>query len=1019
MQKSMKKSVFKPCYIVTAIVLVILIAVNTACGIFADWITHYLCSTSSFSAAEREAGEALATQMVEESIAMVKNADNALPLDETKVTRVNVFGWAASEWTGGGSGSGRVVHQNYDKDGPIANNQDMTINTDFLKALDARNIEYNTALTTMYEKFQGNREYWSSGTLEANAKEFYRLYEPSINDTKYYTDELKTNAINFCETAIVVLGRVAGESNDCPTVQYKRTTKNGNIQTDNTRSYLEISTEEEELLNYVGENFKTVIVLINSTNVMNLSFMDSIDGLDACLIVGGTGDNAANGVVNVLYGCDEEGNLVSPSGRTADTYAYDFKTSPAYYSQGAVGTNYYKNSKNYYPGTLTKDVNGDTHYRDGVSYTDYVEGIYVGYKWYETADVEGYWSDVDNQYGKGYEGVVQYPFGYGLSYATFSWEVVTPGLGGTLKPDGTISITVRVTNTSENYSGKEVVQLYYTAPYTENGIEKSSVVLAAFAKTQTVLGPGENEEVTLTFDVRDMASYDSQEIKVEGGGYILEAGDYQIKLMNNAHEIAKDAKGEELTYTYHLSKDHTYSYDNETNNEVSNLFTGDSAWDGLSIDGSNTDGNITWLTRSNFKGTFKGAKDEARTMTQEMKDNHMYTKADASEWLAAQGSVEKPDTGVKNGLSMYVKNDKGEYVISDNVIELGDPDNYESVKWDDLLDQLTLKEMVDFTLHGYTKEIAISSIDKITTKSVDGPSQAGSFNQPYAGTGYPNAALLAQSFDVELAKSFGKSIAVDAIANGYSGLYAPGVNIHRTPFGGRNYEYYSEDSCLSGAMGAATVNGCLDGGVYVYVKHFILYEQEDRRDGMYTWLTEQTLREVYLSPFKTLIEDAKVTGLMSSYGRLGCTWTGGNEGLLTKVLRDEWGFKGAVITDYADHHEYMNYDQMIRAGGDLWMEGVEGGSAQFETSSAAFMSQVRTATKRILYMIINAEYRAQNAGDDKIVISRGGDTFAWWIPVLIAVDVIAIGACGAWIFLTLKKEKTVASSAPAEEVSNE
>ena len=1010
MQNSTKKSVFKPCYIVSAIVLVILIAVNAVCAVFANDITLYLCSTSSLSAAAREKGEKLATQIVEDGVVMVKNDDSALPLSDT-VKRVNVFGWASTEWVGGGSGSGRVV--NNDKGNA------MTPNTDLLKALDARGIEYNPALPNMYEKFQAGRDSWSNGTLNASAQDFYRLYEPSINDTNYYTDEIKTNAINFCETAIVVLGRVAGESNDCPTVQYKRTTKGGSIKTDNERTYLDISTEEEDLLKYVGENFKTVIVIINSTNTMNLNFMDSIDGLDACLIAGGTGNNAVTGLVNVLYGCDKDGRAVSPSGRTADTYAYDFKYSPAYYSQGAVGTNYYKDSKNLYPAKGTSNtVNGDSHYRDGVSYTDYVEGVYVGYKWYETADAEGYWADVDNNYGKGYEGVVQYPFGYGLSYATFSWEVVTPGLGGTLKPDGTIDITVRVKNTSEIYSGKEVVQLYYTAPYNKGGIEKPSVVLAAFAKTQKVLGPGEDVDVTLTFDVRDMASYDSQEIKVAGGGYILEAGDYEIKLMKNAHEVAKDEKGKDMTYTYRLSKDHTYPTDSETGNPVSNVFTGDSAWDGLSIDGSNTNGNITWLSRENFKATFKGAKDEARTMTQEMIDQHLYEKADANKWQNAQGSVTMPTTGSKGDLRLY---ENGE--ITALGLELGDPDNYDSDLWEDVLDQVTLDEMKNLTLHGYIHEEKVASVGKtFQTDSVDGPAQAGSFNRPDAGVGYPNSTVLAQSFDVELAKSFGKSLAYDAIQIGYEGLYAPGVNIHRTPFGGRNYEYYSEDSCLTGAIGAAAVNGCLNGGVYVYVKHFVLYEQEDRRDGMYTWLTEQTLREVYLSPFKTLIEDGKVTGFMSSYGRVGCVWSGGNTGLLTNVLRDEWSFKGAVITDYADHHDYMNGDQMIRAGGDLWMDGVSSnfGKYDFETSSAAIVTKFRSATKHILYMALNAEYRLKNAGNDDIVISRGGNTFVWWIPVLIAVDVIAIGACGAWVFLTLKKEKSLVSSAPAaEEVINE
>lgn len=1009
MQKSMKKSVFKPCYIVTAIVLVILIAVNTACGIFADWITYYLCNTATLDSATREAGETLATQIVEEGIVMVKNDNEVLPLSITD-KRVNVFGWASTEWTGGGSGSGRVVVEK----------NTYTPSKGLLEALDERDIEYNIALTDMYEDFQSVREYWAKvknsqvGTLAWNSEQFYRLYEPSINNTKYYTEELKTNVKNFAETAIVVLGRVAGESNDCPTVQYKRTTKGGKIVTDDTRTYLDISTEEEELLEFVGKEFDNVIVVINSTNAMNLSFMDSIEGLDACLIVGGTGNNAANGVVNILYGCDEDGNDVTPSGRTADTYAYDFKTSPAYYSQGDVGTMYYSGTKGMYPSNLG-DVNGDSHYKKGVSYVDYVEGIYVGYKWYETADVEGYWSDVDNQYGKGYEGVVQYPFGYGLSYTKFDWKVVdvTPN-DGKLDPDGKISVTVKVTNTG-SVAGKETVQLYYTAPYTENGIEKSAIVLAAFAKTPVDVERGESQELTLTFDVRDMASYDSQEIKVKGGGYILEAGDYQIKLMKNAHEMAEVSEGKN-TYTYNLAKDHLYKTDKETGNDVSNLFTGSNAWDGFSIDGSDTNGNITYLSRANFKGTFKSKVSTARAMTEEMKNHHLYKSSDANAWLEKQDTVETPTTGAKNGLKVYDGRN-----ITDLGLKLGNPENYDSQDWDSLLDQLTLTEMVQLTLHGYIHEEPVASVGKdFKTESVDGPAQAGSFNQNKIGVGYPNATVLAQSWNVELAKSFGLAIAADARNLEYSGLYAPGMNIHRTPFGGRNYEYYSEDSCLTGAMAAGTVNGCLDGGVYVYVKHFAIYEQETCRDSLYTWMTEQTLREIYLSPFKTCIVDAGLSGMMSAYGRVGATWAGGNEALLTSVLRDEWGFKGAVITDYADHHEYMNGDQMIRAGGDLWMDGYMGdGAYSEETTSPAMVSKLRLATKHILYMILNADYRLSTYKEEGITISKGADVFAWWIPVLIAVDVMAIGACGAWIFLTLKKEKSVASTAPAEEVSNE
>ncbi len=1004
MKKNTKKSVFKAAYVASAIILAVVLALNIVAICFADFLTLWLCSTSSLSAADREKGEALATQIEEEGIVMVKNENQSLPLSELADTQVNVFGWAASEWVAGGSGSGRVVNN-------TANNA-MTPATGLLDALKSADISYNTAITDMYQNFKNSRD--SFHTLDDNAQKFYRLFEPAINDTTYYTSEMLENAKTYSSTALVVLGRVAGESNDAPTVQYKMNKKNGSILTDNTRTYLDISTEEEGLLKYVGENYENVIVIVNSTNTMNLSFMDSIPGLDSCLIVGGTGNNAAKGVVNVLYG-------VSPSGRTSDTYAYDFKTSPAFANSGDVGTGRYPGTTGLYPATKGT-VNGDDHYRAGVSYLDYLEGIYVGYKWYETADVEGYWSDVKNDFGEGYEGVVQYPFGYGLSYTSFKWDVIeTSPAGGALDVDGTIKMTVRVTNTG-TVPGKETVQLYYTAPYNKEGIEKSALNLAAFAKTPVDVAPGEAQDLTLEFDVRDMSSYDSQEIKVAGGGYILEAGEYTLTLMNNSHQVAEVDMGSAVHH-YNLSKDHVYTTDKTSGNTIGNLFTGADITDGIAIDGSDTQANIKWLSRADFKNTFPETKNENREMHADLKASNLYSREDANAWATKYGAgVEMPTQGATGNIRLYeddvevdifdedgnvIGTEVRDDVISEDGLLLGDPSNFDSDLWNDVLNQVTISEMTDLTLHGYVQERRVNSVGKdFVTNSVDGPAQAGSFNQTNAGTGYPNATVLAQSWNTQLAKSFGASLAADATAIGYEGLYAPGVNMHRTPFGGRNYEYLSEDPVLTGNMAAGVINGCLEGGVYVYVKHFVLYEQETTRDGLYTWLTEQTLREVYAAPFKILIEDAQVSGLMSAYGRVGSVWAGGSRALLTDLLRTEWGFKGAVITDYADHHEYMNGDQMMRAGGDLWMDGFSNnGKYDFDTTSAAMVTQLRNATKNILYMQLNARWRAENSTDQGISISTGSQAFVWWPYVLIAVDVVAVAACGVWVFLTFKKSK--------------
>ena len=404
--------------------------------------------------------EALAAEVEAEGTVLVQNNDNTLPLSaDTK--KVNVFGWASTAWLGGGSGSGGVN----------------AVNTDLLAALTAYGIEYNTELTDMYKDFQPGREYVK--TLNSRPEQSGRLYEPDIQNTAYYTPTMLDNAKNYSDTAVVVIGRVAGESNDATKQQYKRTEKGGDIVVDDTRTMLELTTEEEALLTYVGANYKNVVVLINSTNVMELGQLETIPGVDACLIAGLSGSEAASVIPAVLWGEKE------PSGRTADTWAYDLTTAASYANAGLEGVGAYADAEGLYPADGTTCGNLDTPYAyEQVSYVDYAEGIYIGYKWYETADTEGYWSDVSNEYGTGYDGVVQYPFGYGLSYTNFDWDITDASAdGSTLTKDGDVTVKVTVTNTGDR-AGKDVVQLYYTAPYTAGEIEKSSVELGAFAKTK-------------------------------------------------------------------------------------------------------------------------------------------------------------------------------------------------------------------------------------------------------------------------------------------------------------------------------------------------------------------------------------------------------------------------------------------------------------------------------------------------------------------------------------------------------
>lgn len=904
--------------VLVSMLLVFVVVINCTVFSLKSTITQYMNATETVSGELETAAEALALEIQQEGTVLVQNLNDTLPLSED-VTQVNIFGWSATQWVVSGSGSGAITGEGQD----------------LLTALEEYGISYNQSLIDMYTDFLAERPYYTSGTLNTYSTQFSRLYEPSISDTDYYTDELLAEALAYSDTAIVVIGRVNGESNDAPKTQYKQTTKDGDIIIDESRTYLDLSSEEEELLAYVGANYENVIVLINSTNEMALGAIETTPGVDACLIVGTTGEVGAEAIPQILWG------EINPSGRVTDTYVYDLTTSSTYANSGEEGLGTYTNSDGLYPsdGSTTNENTGDSSLYDGVSYIDYVEGIYVGYKWYETADAEGYWDEISNEYGDGYDGVVQYPFGYGLSYTSFDWEIMDYSVDFTA--DGEISVTVKVTNTG-SVAGKDVVQLYSNPPYYEGEIEKSSRNLVAFAKTEE-LEPGESQEITLTCDVYDLASYDAYDDNGNGFvGYELDPGEYEFLVSRDAHTQA-------ASFTATLSEGLQFPEDPYSGSTVTNLFTGEDAVDGVSLDGNDSDANIVWLTRADFEGTFPAEKAPNRSMSDNIIELNLYSEEDAQEWDAQ--AAEAITTGADNGLS--ITNSDGS--ISTLGYELGA--DYYDEQWEDLLDQLTISEMLNLTLHGYVHTEAVDSVGKLFTRDLDGPAQIGSFNAMVTGTGFSNPVVLAQTFNQELSYQYGLTVGAEASALGVDGWYAPGVNLHRSAFGGRNYEYYSEDSYLTGIMAAKTVEGSLDAGTYVYAKHFVVYDQDSMRDGCYIWMTEQTLREIYLKPFQIIIQKGGCTGIMSAYNRIGAVWAGGSTALLTDLLREEWGYTGVVITDYSDHHQYMNGDQAIRAGGDLWMDGWLGsGTYLYDTGSNAFRQALRRAAKDVIYTYLNAEY---------------------------------------------------------------
>lgn len=1054
----------------------ICLVVSIVLGVLFTKFKRFLVTTHSLgesSTVTREAGESLVKQIQGEGTVLVKNDEKLLPLAKEDVSKVNVFGWAATDWVVSGSGSGQV--KNNEK--RTVDGQIVTYPLDLLYALQKYGVSYNTELTDMYERFYSNREKSENGggpnggtsntaALKNFNFEFSRLYEQKIAD---YDEGVLDRAKEFSDTAIVVLGRVEGESNDSPKVQYKLTKKGGSVEVDEDRTYLEISTEEEELLKYVGENYDKVIVLINSTAVMELGFLDEksdnfIPGLDACLLVQTTGTSGALAIPELIYGD------ITPSGKTADTWAYDLTTNPTYANTGSglgnasansgygngvktpMSTNLYTNSTNDLYPMFVQHTNGSSNINyDGVPYTDYQEGIYVGYKWYETADKEGFWSGSfakDNWGVTKYEEVVQYPFGYGMSYTTFDWDVIAPdNLNVTESTiDEEIVFQVTVTNTGD-VKGQDVVELYAEPPYTNGGVEKSAVNLVAFSKTLTTLDAKTGSElVELRFKARDLASYDFENKTglVPNGGYVLEKGTYTLTFKTDAH----NAKAGVSTYELKVGKDIAITKD-ESGNTISNKFTGDSAMDGVALDG-NSDGSagteIKYMERDKFESTFPITQAPNRAMTDEIKKYNIYNAQYKADWDEAHADAVAPTMGSKDtDIKLYDDSAKS---LTDEGRALGL--DYNSPDWGTVLNQVTLTEMRDLVLHGYAKTSAISSIGKPATKDQDGPNQICSFSVGSNDTGF-SSIVLAQTWNTELAYSMGKQMGDDCNSEGVQGWYGPGVNIHRSPFNGRNYEYYSEDPLITGLMCANAVEGAKYAGVFCYLKHLALYETESFRDGMYTWLTEQAFREIYLKPFEISIKHkdrygidkngSGSTAIMTSYGRAGAVWTGGSVALLSDegVLRGEWGFTGATLTDYADYHQFMNGDQMVRAGGDLWMDGyLSNGSFDSTTdinNDAAFQQALRRATKNVVYMWLNAltvnekynegvelynKWEAdveaglpeadpdtpyEGAINDTAVSTPSGFEydFDWTILVTVLFTVAWVAGLGVWLLLTILK----------------
>lgn len=989
-----------------AFILCVVIAFNIACFMLFELITGFFHGSGIefTSAATQQAlavSDELCREMVGEGVVLLENKDDTLPLSKSDLYAVNIFGWRAinNGWIGGASGS---VNAN--------NNTTREKVVTLLQAMDESGFEYNQDLIDMYEEFCNVGD----GKALNDGEAFFTLKEPTAD---YYTQELIDGAKEFSDLAFVVFGRQGGEGEDLPLgkqLKYE-------LETDTTRSYLDISTEEEALLDIVTTNFDRVIVILNGVAMMNLEFLDRYDNIDAAVWCGGTGQSGTTSLLRVLRG------KITPSGKLPDTQVYDFSDDPTFLNIGA----------------------------QSASHITYAENIYVGYRWWETADAEGYWDDrtrevevlfedgdTTRQSSRGYDAVVQYPFGYGLSYTQFEWTVEGWSVNTTLGADSEVSVDVTVTNVGDR-KGKDVVQLYVTPPYIEGGIEKPHVVLAAYAKTPLIL-PGDSETVTLTFSAYDIASYDCYDANENDFyGYELDAGDYVMSLRTDAHTVAFCPNAEK-TYTVG-SGGVRWENDPVTGNRVENRFTGDGAYAGVSIDGSDTDGGeVAWLSRAGGFANAAQLKHYGNRSGGKISDatGFVYDYGDKYSDMPALGD------GSVGPLTLYrttdgspltssnLKSGEGLEINHELMMELGG--DYDSPKWNDLLNQMTYAEMEDLTMLGGYRTKEILSVGKKYFLDNDGGSglnrhiNEGDNNTSYdpdkrsSWTLFPSINLLGASWNDTLAYSYGLAIANEGLSTSVDGWYSPSCNMHRSPFCGRVAEYPSEDPLLSGYITAYQAKGALANGMYVYIKHFAVNENEKGRTGLYTWLTEQSLREIYLKPFEIVVKDGKASGIMTSFNRLGATWTGGNYALCTEVLRDEWGFRGATITDYYAGDGYMPPKQAIYAGGDLLLtgSGLKPGK-RLDSDDPTDVNMMRIASKNILYMKANAYYTAQthDSTGDYVTSNAGNivvryDPFPAWIFIVVGVDVVAAAGIAVWcVFIFRRKRVKTAANVSGEDAA--
>lgn len=884
-------------------------------------ITKYTLSDATVSKANE-----LAKDVQSEAVTLLKNDDSNLPLSGKKV---NVFGWGSTNPVYGGTGSGSMSKQY------------KTVS--LLDGMKQAGLKTNTELSKLYTDYRKDRP-----EVGMFAQDWTLPEVPA----KQYSDKLVSDAKDFSDEAVVVLTRVGGEGADLPTDMKAKgiTYKNNSKDYDDFQkgeSFLQLSKTERDMIDLVTSNFKKVTLVYNGANTFQFDFLNDYPQIQSVVWCPPAGQTGFSALGEVLAG------ETNPSGKTSDTFLKDLTKSVSYNNFGKFEYTNMADKAAKYKGFTGDDVTAIP------GFVNYSEGIYVGYKFYETASDEGLIN---------YDDTVAFPFGYGLSYTSFDQKLDSVKYKG-----GKVTVTATVTNTGDK-AGKDVVEVYYNPPYTDGGIEKASKNLAGFEKTKE-LQPGESQKVTVKFDDDDMASYDYKGAKA----YVLEKGDYDISIQSDSHHVI-DHKA--------ITVKDTVTYDSDSNTHNGDKTVATNQFDDVA-------GDVTYLSRADHFANYKEATAAPTNfkMSDKAKET-FYNNSNYDPKKFDKDSDKMPTTGAKNGLKLYQMYGK----------------DYDDADWDKLLDQLTFDDMDNLIANGGYGTPAVKSVGKIQLTDADGPA---SLNNNFTGVGsigFPASTAFACTWNRDLAKQFGEMIGDMAHDMHVAGWYAPAMNIHRSAFSGRTFEYFSEDSLLSGAMASNEIAGAKSKGVYSFMKHFALNDQETNRTNMVcTWANEQSIRETYLKPFEMSVKEGGAQAVMSSFNYIGYTYAGASSNLLQTVLRGEWGFKGFVLTDYFGGYGYQNADQEVRAGNDSMLATTKI-TNHITDKSATSVKAMRQAAHNILYTAANSWQYAN--GEPKVA------TPIWKTAMYVAWGVVAVLVIGLE-FLTIKRylsrKKAVATIEPAAE----